>query len=226
MHASQSQVIENLHIEIDSSGPPEHWLEFFTAVVDSSSRATETRLHIINALASDDEIGECISGADTLRPLLRVRNLIVLDLKTLPLFRLDDDFIAELAISSPQLEELNIGTETEGLIEGEPTLTLKAYFYVLNHCPNLRELGLVVDFNRPREILAPQSPEWRIKYRQGTFKLHVGMSPPGLPETTAAFLSSIFQVVHLNIPYVLDYIFTEAWLEVEIMLRIPEPVLH
>jgi hypothetical protein len=149
MHASQSQVIENLHIEIDPSGLPKHWLEFFAVIADRSSRATEARLHIIDAFASDDEIGECISGADTLRPLLQVHNLIVLDMKMLPLFRLDDDLIEALAISSPQLEELNIGTETKGLIEGEPTLTLKAYFYVLNRCPNLNELGLVVDFNRP-----------------------------------------------------------------------------
>ncbi|KIJ59275.1 hypothetical protein HYDPIDRAFT_170881 [Hydnomerulius pinastri MD-312] len=102
---------------------------------------------------------------------------------------LDDDWMADIASALPNLEVLDLGTEsTCDLSQLTLGITMRGVISLIDALPQLRELGLVFD---ARLSSLPAAYEyWGITNRSLT-TLRVGTSPIDMPSEVASRLSSL-----------------------------------
>ncbi|KAG6905628.1 hypothetical protein DXG01_001537 [Tephrocybe rancida] len=81
------------------------------------------------------------SMAELLRPLFALRRLASVDLTFGLLTQLDNSWIVDAAEAWPQLESLRMKPASDN---ATPNITLAGLFPLLQHCPNLFEIGLAI----------------------------------------------------------------------------------
>ncbi|KAJ6533484.1 hypothetical protein B0H19DRAFT_1185993 [Mycena capillaripes] len=123
-----------------------------------------------------------IMTSDVVRPLLAFPNLRKVELSSPLGFRLDDDFVEEMALAWSEIEDLSI----EG---GVFIPTIMALHSLSRHCPRLQYLSLTVDASNVEMDHPAGSP--RVIQSALTF-WHAQNSPITSPVQVAHLLSSIF----------------------------------
>lgn len=82
-------------------------------------------------------------NVDMLRPLLSFVNLRKMVIRSCHRFKLDNDFVGAMAKAWPHLRILQLGSY--GSWGGQSNVTLAGLVPLVQHCPDLSRLGLVID---------------------------------------------------------------------------------
>ena len=126
---------------------------------------------------------------DMLRQLFSLTKLVKISLTPNCSFDLDDMTLSQMAPSWPSLKELNLGA-----VQGwrrRSQLRLKSLLIILVHCPDLQELGIVVDAGADLNSMGKPGG-----FSHNTLRvLHMGDSRVTSAALVAAFLSDIVPCV-------------------------------
>ena len=128
--------------------------------------------------------------SDMLRPLFSLTKLVKISLNAKCSFNLDDMTLSQMAPSWPSLRELNLGAEHGW--KRRSKLRLKSLLIILAHCPDLQELGIVVDAGV--DLNSMRKPGGGFSH--ATLRvLHMGDSRVKSAALVAAFLSDVVPCV-------------------------------
>jgi hypothetical protein len=178
--------LSRVSLYLDSEGNGDHHgLPLALQQHVSNSSLKEVR---ISYDYSDDRV---ISG-DILRPLLSFTYLTLLHFHPGSPFVTDNSMIKDISKACPRLQYLSLG-EDHGS-EGHTRVTLAGLIPLVQHCPDLRHLGIVVDAS---------NPDYRSYHNQDQSAsnhnikdIWVGDSRITEPSAVASFLSNIFPELH------------------------------
>jgi hypothetical protein len=121
---------------------------------------------------------------DMLRPLLSFVNLQKIIIRSCHRFKLDNDFVGAMAKAWPHLRVLQLGSY--GSWGGQLDVTLAGLVPLVQHCPNLRRLGIVIDATVVDHSLDIPASNTKLK------ALSLGDSLIEDPASVAACLSGLF----------------------------------
>ncbi|KAJ7661502.1 hypothetical protein DFH06DRAFT_1296745 [Mycena polygramma] len=173
------------------------WQELHTTIRD---RLDHTALNTIEVEAKGvrrpSDTAPYVLSSDAVRPLLAFKNMTNVTYQVYPCLDANDDFLEEMALAWPDIQELYFGTEP--IHTQPPHATLKCLIAFARHCSGLSNLGVLMDAS-----LVPtftQVPGHRISHSLNC--LDVGTSPidAAIATPVAAFLSNLFPE--------LEYLFT------------------
>ncbi|KAH7921197.1 hypothetical protein BV22DRAFT_1198366 [Leucogyrophana mollusca] len=122
-----------------------------------------------------------------LRPLSAFKNLTSLVIRTTRSLLLNDDNLKELALAWPRLENLQLVSSHSWRVQ--PSITLPGLLPLLEHCPRLASLAILVD-TTTTPAKASQLPGKGIRNTLLT-EINVDRSRISSPVFVAAFLSDI-----------------------------------
>jgi len=131
-------------------------------------------IHILDGFTID---------ADMMRPLLSFVNLREIDINSYHGFELGNDFLDEVTKAWPKLRRLRLGSRGWG---GRSSITLAGFVPLIQRCPDLTYLSLVVDATVVDHCLTIPASNTEIK------TLYLGDSKIEDPASVAACLSGLF----------------------------------
>ncbi|KAG6375709.1 hypothetical protein JVT61DRAFT_3284 [Boletus reticuloceps] len=172
--------------------------DLFTALAESCSHPRLTRLYlcVIHPHFSSPHSAATIRD---IRPLLNFTRLRIVSLEGVSTFTFDDDDIAELAFAWPDIEELALSTCVDHPVASLPTL--QSLFRLVNSCPKLTALSLVIDTTK---FPTPLSCQVGRDVRSDVLEyLCLGNSPINSPVAVA-------HVLHLLYP-ALNHVDMSVW---------------
>jgi len=160
------------------------------------SRFDRTRLSTLSLLEDPDTSLSAASLApldfEVLKPLMSWKNLEKLAIWTCIPFSLDDYEILILSSSWPKLRSLNFGTRDGWGTEKKPSL--KGLTGLLDNCPNLEELHLVIDAFAYYDL-----PPFTLGRNRNTIALFLDDSPLEDPLYVSSFLHLLLpNLYHVN----------------------------
>ncbi|EIW84618.1 hypothetical protein CONPUDRAFT_161997 [Coniophora puteana RWD-64-598 SS2] len=166
-----------------SSGHPTPDISNFLRTV--MSHFDRTRLSALSILEDPDTSLSAASLAplnfEVLKPLMSCENLEKLAIWTCIPFSLDDNEISILSSSWPKLRSLNFGTRDGWGTEKEPSL--KGLTVLLDSCPDLEELHIVIDASLYHDL-----PPSAVGRNRNTITLFLDNSPLEDPLYVSSFL--------------------------------------
>ncbi|PIL22646.1 hypothetical protein GSI_15338 [Ganoderma sinense ZZ0214-1] len=140
LHSINSPILQAVGLEVSSPASRSLVEKVFT---EFATRHQDLRyLKLVLPCAEADPPQEILTP-DTLRPLLKVKELITVDLHGCPI-ALDDRFVLRCADAWPKITGLRLGVR-HGLGEPCSTVSLSALVPFVHKCPSLRLLGLPLD---------------------------------------------------------------------------------
>ncbi|KAI1790177.1 hypothetical protein LXA43DRAFT_922446 [Ganoderma leucocontextum] len=197
----RSKVFSTAEVKCDSPGSATvaHVRDFFSALADSPFQSSPMRISLeVNALANPES--SPITN-DTFAGLLRLKVLVALDLNICHPFAIDDELIAALAHSFPDLTYLNLATKRPwkgppprsasapgGAKTSETAPSIRTLVQLAKHCPHMHTVGFALDARTCDPETRPGGGTVHTKLRT----LRVGCSTIASPEAVAAFLSDVF----------------------------------
>ena len=125
--------------------------------------------------------------SNTLKPLFSLPKLVSIHLSPNCSFNLDDMTLSQMAPSWPSLKALTLGSEYGW--KRRSKLTLKSLLIILVHCPDLQELGIVIDATKV-DLNPIGKPGGGFSHTTLT-TLHMGDSRVTSAAMVGAFLSDI-----------------------------------
>lgn len=161
--------------------------DFFHSLTTHHMRETLHSL-ALEAWISIEDLEPYLLTRETLEPLLQL-NLTVLHSDGCPI-DVDNDMLAAMAQAWPNLERIDLES-FRGSSISPPKATLLGLIPLLQHCPRLKTVGVVMDAEHlTAEVLLAVPPsdlaeDSRVKY------LKVGNSKISDPTFVATFLSSL-----------------------------------
>ncbi|KAF9218806.1 hypothetical protein BS17DRAFT_790701 [Gyrodon lividus] len=115
---------------------------FFATLADHCSQCTLTELDLC-IIHPELPFSAAVTTLRDIRPLLSFRNLRVVRFEGLTTLSFDDSDITELASAWPRIEELSLSIYVNHALASLPTF--HSLIHLIQTCPALRALSLVVD---------------------------------------------------------------------------------
>ena len=140
----QSTSVDTINLNVDDETCAADYNAIFTAWASNPSYRNLSVIDISEMQVWRDYDDKHIIDITSLRPLFQLKRLSSLKLETLCTFDLDNAAIKEIAMAWPLLETLDLSIRECGW-EIPSKVTLPGLLPLLQHCPNLALLGLVVD---------------------------------------------------------------------------------
>ncbi|KAH7930164.1 hypothetical protein BV22DRAFT_1055422 [Leucogyrophana mollusca] len=172
------------HLLVDLTprpGPSASSIQQFFAFIPS--RFSATNLHILDVVSHGDQLDPTLAWSlGTFQPLFTFKNLTAFRTPSFCSAKLSDRDLEEIALAWPQLEVLELGTGSDW--RAPSLITFNGLLSVLQHCRQLRELGLVMDAT----VLAPITTD---ASNINITLFSVGCSDIHDPRAVAAFLLGI-----------------------------------
>lgn len=140
----QSTSVDTINLNVDDETCAADYKTMFTTWAANPSYRNLSVIDISEMQVWRDYDEKHIIDINTLRPLFHLKRLTSLKLETLCTYDLDNAAIKEIATAWPLLEALDLSIRECGW-EIPSKVTLPGLLPLLQHCPNLALLGLVVD---------------------------------------------------------------------------------
>jgi hypothetical protein len=145
---------------------------------------------------SDDFVDDHIIPGHVFRPLLSFANLTLLSFRPSSLFAPENSTINDISKAFPRLQHLELGIHHGS--HGHTRVTLAGLIPLVQQCPDLRYLGIVVDAS---------NTDYRSYHNRGQSvsnhnikEISVGDSRITEPSAVASFLSNIFPELYAICP--------------------------
>ncbi|KAH7917415.1 hypothetical protein BV22DRAFT_1100914 [Leucogyrophana mollusca] len=185
-----SSCISDIHLFVDDGSRDDDLQKAFSLL---SAFQNITHLVIIEHARKPSAVpNNYIIDLDMLSPLLRLCNLEHLRLCTQSIFCLDDKDVEKMAFAWPRLELLDLWRK--GGWRSGSQITLPGLIPLLQCCPNLQYLGIVVNATTPTAVHSAYDVCTTSK-----ISLSVGDSPIDNPTEVADFLRRIMpNVQHIS----------------------------
>ncbi|KIK93233.1 hypothetical protein PAXRUDRAFT_829168 [Paxillus rubicundulus Ve08.2h10] len=165
---------------------------FFAELVDHCSQYTLAELDFC-IIHSELPSSATVTTLRDISPLLSFRNLRAVRFEGLTTLSLDDSDITELASTWPRIEELSLSTYANYAVASLPTFL--SLIHLIQTCPRLRALSLVVDTMGVTESLCHA-----LRHGVHSDVLHelcLGNSPINSPTVVAHVLRTLYPSLKL-----------------------------
>ncbi|KAF8129508.1 hypothetical protein EV363DRAFT_1337372 [Boletus edulis] len=220
----QSTSVDTINLNVDDETCAADYNAIFTAWASNPSYRNLSVVDISEMQVWRDYDDKHIIDITTLRPLFQLKHITSLKLETLCTFDLDNAAIKEIAMAWPLLETLDLSIRECGW-EIPSKVTLPGLLPLLQHCPNLALLGLVVDAT-VLPIASTRLPGAGVQ-NTSLESLWLADSKITRPSLVASFLSAVApnieQIVSWNTPLLSGRSgkdkYLKRWKEVERLVR-------
>lgn len=189
IRALSRSTMHDLTVQIDTTPSPTDVNDFFTALLNRCSRdfLNSVQVNLDHVARTGEEVKEIEKRH--FFPLFQFGNLTVFCFNKpwLSTAQLDDDFLEEMALSWPKLQEIQL--RSHELVFAVSQITLRGLLCLAVGCPDLQSIEL--SFNASVAIDWGDRPDNFVP-NTSTRYLHVGQSPIRDSLAVATFLSKVF----------------------------------
>ncbi|KAG9309649.1 hypothetical protein JVU11DRAFT_10313 [Chiua virens] len=198
----QSTSVDTINLNVDDETCAADYKAIFTQWASNPSYHNLSAIDISEMQVWRDYDDKHIIDIATLRPLFQLKYLTSLKLETLCTFDLDNAAIKEIAQAWPLLETLDLSIRECGW-ELPSKVTLSGLVPLLQNCPNLALLGVVVDATVLPAASSTTLPGYGVQ-NTSLESLWLADSKITRPALVASFLSAVApnleQLVSWNTP--------------------------